>query len=158
MTSPGRSRTVDNLLDEQFGQLQTFVCTPARHVCGTNVKVGHSRQRSTGREPKQFPDKSGLKRSWPKTVWPKTVWPKSVTTFLWAGPPPLSANLPPPVDPLRRTPPSAAPPKFSLFCSLSRHNFPSFFSLWVGSSRGILVEFLTSATLKCARVGSRVVV
>ena len=64
----------------------------------------------------------------------------------WACPPD-----PPPPDR-----PSPGPPKISLFFSLSRPHFRSFSLL--GSSRGILVVFLKAWTLKCARLGSLVVV
>ena len=45
-------------------------------------------------------------------------------------------------------PPSAGPPKISLFFPSSAHIFALFFALW-GSSRGILVFFSTAGTLKC---------
>ena len=49
-------------------------------------------------------------------------------------------------------------PKFRAFSSLSRHSFFYYFSLSFGLFRGILVVFWKTGALKCARLGSRVVV
>ena len=54
--------------------------------------------------------------------------------------------------------PSAGPPKISrFFFPPPAAKFVLFFPFW-GSSRGILVVFLKTGALKCARLGSRAVV
>ena len=67
--------------------------------------------------------------------------------WVCSGPP---RDLPPPEGP------SPGPPKISLFFFSPAGNF--FLSSLCGFSRGILVVFLKTGTLKCARLGSRIVV